>query len=358
MRENSAISPRPTRQKIPSAFFAPTNHTNLLPWIALTVRPTLGRHLHFIMNTTAKLFPAIIAATFGVTWPAAGQVFTPPQPPQAEASPAAQSHLPVEAFLGVVTDRISDELRHQFPSIKPGAGLVIRELAPASPAAQCNLERFDVLLQWNDQLLVHPAQLQVLVARAKPGEQVNLALLHQGTVTQRQITLAPRPAHLPIQPQAAQPPTPPQPPAAGLPPGLMGMLQNPEFMKQAADAIAQSGVDPAMIAGALEGLDLKNIDIAALAKEALGNSKIVLILPDGQRREIPLAESLKDGAKLDQIAKNLELDKLDPAALLGSKIQILNPDGTTLKEFSPAELMKNADAINQLLEGLGGADGH
>jgi hypothetical protein len=138
----------------------------------------------------------------------------------------------------------------------------------------------------------------------------------------------------------------------------MGMLQNPEFMKQAADAIAQSGVDPAMIAGALEGLDLKNIDIAALAKEALGNSKIVLILPDGQRREIPLAESLKDGAKLDQIAKNLELDKLDPAALLGSKIQILNPDGTTLKEFSPAELMKNADAINQLLEGLGGADGH
>ena len=59
------------------------------------------------------------------------------------------------------------------------------------------------------------------------------------------------------------------------------------------------------------------------------------------------------GEVAKQIAKSYGLDPL-----LGSKIQILNPDGTTLKEFSPAELMKNADAINQLLEGLGGADGH
>lgn len=330
------------------------------------------------MKMSTRFLPVLFAAT-AVAWPTPShaQVFTPPAAPHAtlhaEASPAPAAHRPGAPFLGVVTERISEDLRHQLPNLKPGVGLIVREIAAHSPAARTNVEEFDILLQWNDQLLVHPAQLQVLVASAKPGDQVALEYLHRGVWTKNQITLAARPGHHPqpmpnIHPQAHSPaqPTHPRdlPPAQAqvqpaphaaqptLPPALLGALQDPEFMKQAAAAIAQSGIDPAMIAGALEGLDLKHIDLGALAKEAVGASKIVIISPDGKRQELPLAGALKDGAKLDQIIKNLDLGKIDPTALLGSKILVLAPDGSTLKEFSPAELLKDATAINQLLQGL------
>lgn len=329
------------------------------------------------MKTSTNFLPALLAATAAVAWPTTShaQVFTPPAAPHAtlhaEASPAPAAHHPGAPFLGVVTERISEELRHQLPNLKPGVGLIVRELVAHSPAAQMNVEECDILLQWNDQLLVHPAQLQVLVASAQPGDQVTMEFLHRGIWTKSQITLAARPGHHPqpqpspqthrtVQPahplvlppaQAQVQPTPHAAPPA-LPPALLGALQDPEFMKQAAAAIAQSGIDPAMIAGALEGLDLKHIDLGALAKEAVGASKIVIISPDGKRQELPLAGALKDGAKLDQIIKNLDLGKIDPTALLGSKILVLAPDGSTLKEFSPAELLKDSTAINQLLQGL------
>ena len=303
------------------------------------------------MKTSTHFLPVFFTASAAVVWPAAAQVNAPPAAAphatlHAEAQLAPAAHHQGQPYLGVVTERISDDLRHQLHHVKPGAGLIIRELLPHSPAAQTNLEMLDILLQWNDQVLVHPAQLQVLVASAKPGDQVTLEFLHQGTLSQAQITLVARPEHSPrtLPNPHPQQHTEVQPPAQaqlGLPPAILGALQNPELMKQAAAAIAQSGVDPAMIAGALEGLDLKNIDLGALAKEALGAHQIVIVMPDGKRHEIPLAETLKDSANLEQIIKNLDLSKLDPAALLGSKILLLNPDGSTLQELAPAELLKH-----------------
>jgi hypothetical protein len=298
------------------------------------------------MKATPAILPVLLAATAAIAWPTAARAQAPAGTVPAEATPPAPTAAAVEPFLGVVTERISDEVRHQLPMIKPGAGLIVREVMAHSPAALTNLAELDILLHWNDQMLVHPAQLQVLVASAKPGDQISLEFLHQGTLTTARVTLGARPQ----QPSAASP-APAGQPASPLSAMLTEALQNPEVMKQAAAALAQSGIDPAMLAGALEGLDLKQLNLEALAPEALRASKLVIITPDGKRQEITLADILKNGAGLDQILKQLDPGKTDPLALLGSRILVVKPDGSQ-QEISPAELLKNSDAILQLLQGV------
>jgi hypothetical protein len=296
------------------------------------------------MKTAANRLSTLVCAATAAAWPAASQAQSPPPAPpatfHAEAPPAPVAPAASEAhpYLGVVTERISDDLRHQFPHIQPGAGLIVRELMFNSPAAEAKLEKLDILLRWNDQLLVHPGQLQVLVASAKPGDQVTLEILHRGTFAKSQVTLAADPVQHP-QGQAQ-----PQNPAA--PAGLL----SPELIQQAAAALAQSGIDPAAIAGAMQGLDLKQLNLEALAPEALRATKILVITPDGAQQEISLAEALKDGVSIDQIMKKLDLGKIDPIVLLGSKIVVVKPDGSR-QELSVAEFLKNKD-VNQLLQGL------
>jgi hypothetical protein len=299
------------------------------------------------MKATPAALSVLLAATAAIAWPTAVLAQAPADTVPAAATPAPPAPAAAaEPFLGVVTERISDEVRHQLPMIKPGAGLIIREVMAPSPAALTNLAELDILLHWNDQMLVHPAQLQVLVASSKPGDQVNLEYLHQGALTTARVTLAARPPQL-----STTRPAPTAPPASPLSAMLTDALQNPDVMKQAAAALAQSGIDPAMIAGVLEGLDLKQLNLEALAPEALRASKIVIITPDGKRQEITLADTLKDGAGLDQILKQFDPGKTDPLALLGSKILLIKPDGSE-QEISPADLLKNSEAINQLLQGL------
>src|SRR5262249_11337015 len=51
---------------------------------------------------------------------------------------------------------------------------------PDSPAAAAGLQVHDVLEKLDDQLLINPQQLAVLVRAKHPGDTVNLTLLHGG----------------------------------------------------------------------------------------------------------------------------------------------------------------------------------
>ena len=64
------------------------------------------------------------------------------------------------------------------------------------------------------------------------------------------------------------------------------------------DRTFDAGGHPAAIAGTRQGLDLKQLNLEALAPEALRAAKILIIAPDGTQQEISLAEALKDGAFL------------------------------------------------------------
>jgi hypothetical protein len=90
-----------------------------------------------------------------------------------EASPDAEASRKSIAWLGVSTAEASEALAAQL-DLQPGIGLLITYVAPDSPAAKSGFQKNDVLVQFEDQALVHPAQLRKLVRVRKEGDTVKL----------------------------------------------------------------------------------------------------------------------------------------------------------------------------------------
>lgn len=113
------------------------------------------------------------AATFGGgalpagARPGAGQPAALPPPPK------------TVTWLGVAQEEIPEEIRAQLP-LEPGTGLLLRSVLPDSPAAQAGLQKNDVLLKIDDQLLTQPSQLRTLITAKKEGDTVKLTYLRRG----------------------------------------------------------------------------------------------------------------------------------------------------------------------------------
>jgi hypothetical protein len=93
------------------------------------------------------------------------------------------------AWLGVSADEVSEALDAQL-GLDPGEGLLVSYVAPESPAGKAGLHKNDVLLQFGDQLLVHPQQLRKLVRMRKVGEKVDLTIFRGGKKQSLSVTLA------------------------------------------------------------------------------------------------------------------------------------------------------------------------
>ncbi len=78
------------------------------------------------------------------------------------------------AWLGVSTDETTDALALQL-GLNSGEGLVVTYVAADSPAAKAGLQKYDVLVEFGDQLLVHPAQLRKLVQMHRRATRSNWA---------------------------------------------------------------------------------------------------------------------------------------------------------------------------------------
>jgi hypothetical protein len=83
------------------------------------------------------------------------------------------------AFLGVVSVPADASLRNQL-KIQRGIGLVVRNVTGDSPAAASGLKEHDVLLKLDDQWLVNPSQLGVLVRMHKADDEVTLTVMREG----------------------------------------------------------------------------------------------------------------------------------------------------------------------------------
>jgi hypothetical protein len=82
-------------------------------------------------------------------------------------------------FLGVYAVPLKSLLSKQL-KLPIGLHLAVEEAIPDSPAAKAGLERFDVLMQFDDQILVNPEQLKALVRSKKKGDLVKLSILRGG----------------------------------------------------------------------------------------------------------------------------------------------------------------------------------
>jgi membrane-associated protease RseP (regulator of RpoE activity) len=91
-------------------------------------------------------------------------------------------------WLGVGASEASEALSAQL-NLQPGVGLVVTYVAPDSPAAKSGVRKNDVLVEFDDQPLVHPAQLRKLVRVRKEGDPVKLGFYRAGKHDTVSITL-------------------------------------------------------------------------------------------------------------------------------------------------------------------------
>jgi hypothetical protein len=93
------------------------------------------------------------------------------------------------AWLGVAFEEAPEVLISQL-GLDPGVGLVVTYVTPESPAAKAGLQKNDVLVEFGDQWLVHPAQMQKLVAARKEGDLIKLGYFRAGKKQTVSIALA------------------------------------------------------------------------------------------------------------------------------------------------------------------------
>jgi PDZ domain len=92
-------------------------------------------------------------------------------------------------FLGVALDETAGDAAQNLP-IEKGAGLRVTGVTKDSPAAQAGLKENDILARLDDQLLISPQQVIVLVRSRKPGDKVRLTFFRDGQEQHAETVLA------------------------------------------------------------------------------------------------------------------------------------------------------------------------
>lgn len=131
----------------------------------------------------AHMAPAAVAAENDRAVPTAGAKTLRSDPAARPDARAATKRLkPIEKetvpFLGVETSPVSATLTAQL-DLPSGSGLVVHIVVPDSPAAGV-LRPHDILLKFDDQILIEQRQLAVLLRQRKEGDEVTLTFVRAG----------------------------------------------------------------------------------------------------------------------------------------------------------------------------------
>lgn len=158
------------------------------------------------MKRTTLITASLLTAAMGLALaPSFAGAADPPAPPAEQAQLQTVNET---AFLGVDAVPIHPEARRDL-DLKPGTALTIRNIGPGTPADQAGLKPGDVLVKLNDQLLINPQQLAVLVRTFTPGDAITLHVLRDGEPVTLNATLAGR--VLESHPMIERMPRPPMP---------------------------------------------------------------------------------------------------------------------------------------------------
>lgn len=89
----------------------------------------------------------------------------------------------VGAYLGIRSDVLPKELVAQLnEDIVVGQGILVTGFMADSPAPKQGIQRYDILLKYDQKPLMHPKQFIRLIKRDKPGRKVNLTLSRKGKI--------------------------------------------------------------------------------------------------------------------------------------------------------------------------------
>lgn len=149
--------------------------------------------------TTASLLTAMagIATARATDTPPAPAADPPAQLP-ANQHDDAMAEQASPAFLGVHATPVGLNTAKRL-NLAPNTGLRLVAVVPGSAAELAGVVPGDVLSRLDDQLMVNPQQLAVLVQNKRPGDSVTLSVIRDGEPIELWVELGQRP-----QPQALQ----------------------------------------------------------------------------------------------------------------------------------------------------------
>ncbi|HRQ88130.1 MAG TPA: PDZ domain-containing protein [Bacteroidia bacterium] len=103
-------------------------------------------------------------------------------------SPRDGARMEKRTWLGIATRPVDPALREHL-EIPDGFGIQILEVVPGSPAAKAGLRGNDLLLAFEDQRLISPEHLSLLVRSKSDGDKVPLSIVRKGKAETVEVTL-------------------------------------------------------------------------------------------------------------------------------------------------------------------------
>ena len=91
----------------------------------------------------------------------------------------APSYEDSRTWLGVATTTVAPSLRDHL-ELEEGFGVEIQDTMEGSPAEKAGLKKHDILVKFDDQMLISPEHLSLLVRRLKDGDQATLTVIRKG----------------------------------------------------------------------------------------------------------------------------------------------------------------------------------
>jgi membrane-associated protease RseP (regulator of RpoE activity) len=108
-------------------------------------------------------------------------------------------------YCGVATVEIPPALTEQL-KLTPGMGLLVDFVEPSSPAEAAGIKQYDILLKFNDQLLVNAEQLRALVRMKMSSDDVKFALIRRGEASSANVELGEKEMEVVAEANTAQAP--------------------------------------------------------------------------------------------------------------------------------------------------------
>ncbi|MBC8127458.1 MAG: PDZ domain-containing protein [Gloeobacteraceae cyanobacterium ES-bin-144] len=136
-----------------------------------------------------------------------------PAPAAVDATPSAT--LPKEqaakpevnpdtAYLGVVSTEVPEILAEHL-NLKPGEGIIVKAVMPDGPAAKAGIAVHDVITRISDQAVGSNHDLVEEVTSHKPGDKLQIQVIHKGKTNTVEATLGNRPAEIANNDMGPQP---------------------------------------------------------------------------------------------------------------------------------------------------------
>ena len=126
-----------------------------------------------------------------------------PAPPRPQAPAETTASPQTSAWIGILGTPLSDTLQSH---LKLNHGLVIKYIAPQSPAQRAGLSEHDIILAIGEQKISSQDDLKQIITSHKSGDTISIHTISQGEATSRQVTLANRTpsAKVPSRPSQAE----------------------------------------------------------------------------------------------------------------------------------------------------------